>query len=48
MPEPHGALLGKVKAGDKDYEKMAGEAARTIPGYESSLTSGQLQLYLDA
>ena len=32
VPEPQGALLGAVKPGHEDYEKMAGEAARTIPG----------------
>lgn len=35
IPEPKGALLGKVKPGDKDYDRMAAEAARTIPGREN-------------
>ncbi|CAD7700914.1 unnamed protein product [Ostreobium quekettii] len=34
LPEPKNALLGAVKEGDPAYEKMAAEAARTIPGRE--------------
>lgn len=33
LPEPEGALLGKVKPGSDEYRRMAAEAARTIPGW---------------
>jgi formamidase len=32
LPEPKGALLGKLQKGSADWERVAGEAARTIPG----------------
>lgn len=34
LPEPKNALLGSVRAGDERFDKMAAEAARTIPGRE--------------
>ncbi|KAK9909380.1 hypothetical protein WJX75_001337 [Coccomyxa subellipsoidea] len=35
LPEPKGALLGKLQKGSADWERVAGEAARTIPGREN-------------
>jgi hypothetical protein len=32
LPEPKGALLGKVQPGTPEWERIAKEAARTIPG----------------
>ena len=32
LPTPNGALLGTVEKGTKEWERIAGEAARTIPG----------------
>jgi len=32
LPEPTGALLGKVPKDSADWKRIAGEAARTIPG----------------
>jgi formamidase len=32
LPEPKGALLGKVPKDSPDWERIAKEAARTIPG----------------
>lgn len=34
LPEPKGAFLGKLKRGDKGFDKVASEAARTVPGRE--------------
>lgn len=34
LPEPKGALLGKIKEGDEDFDRMAAEAVRTVPGRE--------------
>lgn len=35
LPEPKGACLGKVPAGSAEWEKIAAEAARTVPGREN-------------
>ncbi|KAG0589333.1 hypothetical protein M758_1G012900 [Ceratodon purpureus] len=35
LPETTGALLGKVEKGSKDWERIAAEACRTIPGREN-------------
>jgi hypothetical protein len=35
VPEPKGALLGALEKGSSDWERIAGEAARTIPGREN-------------
>jgi formamidase len=35
LPEAKGALLGKVESGTMDWERIAAEAARTIPGREN-------------
>lgn len=35
LPNPTGALLGKVEKGGKDWERIAAEACRTIPGREN-------------
>lgn len=40
LPEPKGAMLGKLghfvkKAGDETWDKVAAEAARTVPGREN-------------
>ncbi|EKX37494.1 hypothetical protein GUITHDRAFT_97244 [Guillardia theta CCMP2712] len=35
LPEPKGALLGGVPKGSPQWEKMASEAARTVPGREN-------------
>ena len=32
LPEPVGALLGSVPKDSADWKRIAGEAARTIPG----------------
>lgn len=32
LPEPKGACLGKVSTGTPDWERIAAEAARTVPG----------------
>ncbi len=32
VPEPEGALLGTVPKDSPDFQRIAGEAARTIPG----------------
>ena len=32
LPEPTGALLGKVPKDSANWKRIAGEAARTIPG----------------
>ena len=37
LPEPKGALLGQVTKDSKDWKRIAGEAARTIPGYVAIL-----------
>ncbi len=37
LPEPTGALLGKVAKDSEDWKRIAGEAARTIPGYDAIL-----------
>uniref|UniRef100_A0A7S1XAR8 Formamidase n=1 Tax=Compsopogon caeruleus TaxID=31354 RepID=A0A7S1XAR8_9RHOD len=34
LPNPDGALLGMIKPGDDSFERIALEAARTIPGRE--------------
>ncbi|OSX79755.1 hypothetical protein BU14_0071s0011 [Porphyra umbilicalis] len=34
LPEPAGALLGAIKADHPDHDRIAAEAARTIPGRE--------------
>lgn len=34
LPEPKGALLGSVKPDHSEYDRIASEAARTIPGRE--------------
>lgn len=35
LPQAKGALLGKVEKGTKDWERIAAEACRTIPGREN-------------
>lgn len=35
LPQTKGALLGKVDKGTKDWERIAAEACRTIPGREN-------------
>jgi formamidase len=35
LPEPKGALLGAIKAGSPDFDRIAAQAARTIPGREN-------------
>ncbi|KAF8059411.1 fmdA [Scenedesmus sp. PABB004] len=35
LPSPAGACLGKVKRGSAEWERIAGEAARTVPGREN-------------
>ncbi|KAG5528468.1 hypothetical protein RHGRI_029228 [Rhododendron griersonianum] len=35
LPSPKGCLLGKIKEGTSEWEKIAHEAARTIPGREN-------------
>lgn len=35
LPEPKGALLGDIPADSPQWSKVAGEAARTIPGREN-------------
>ncbi|CAL5369402.1 unnamed protein product [Camellia sinensis] len=35
LPTPKGCLLGKIQEGTTDWEKIANEAARTIPGREN-------------
>ncbi|KAJ4754610.1 hypothetical protein LUZ62_089015 [Rhynchospora pubera] len=35
MPTPKNCLLGKIKEGSPEWQKMANEAARTIPGREN-------------
>lgn len=35
LAEPKGALLGKVPAGTPDWDRIAAEAARTVPGREN-------------
>ncbi len=35
LPEPKGALLGAVSPDSPEWAKVAGEAARTIPGREN-------------
>ena len=37
LPEPKGALLGQVAKDSEDWKRIAGEAARTIPGYVAIL-----------
>ena len=37
LPEPKGALLGQVAKDSEDWKRIAGEAARTIPGYLTPL-----------
>ena len=32
VPEPEGALLGTIPKGSDEFKRVAGEAARTIPG----------------
>ena len=32
LPEPKSAMLGAIKKGTPEFDKMASEAARTIPG----------------
>ena len=39
LPEPTGALLGQVAKDSADWKRIAGEAARTIPGYDPILGS---------
>lgn len=34
LPEPKGALLGSIRSGDDEFDAIAAEAARTIPGRE--------------
>jgi formamidase len=34
LPEPNGAFLGKLKKGSKEFDRVASEAARTVPGRE--------------
>ena len=38
LPEPTGALLGKVPKDSADWKRIAGEAARTIPGRVTCMT----------
>lgn len=35
LPEPAGALLGAIRADHPDHDRIAAEAARTIPGREN-------------
>ncbi|KAF3327511.1 putative formamidase [Carex littledalei] len=35
LPTPKNCLLGKIKEGSSEWQKMANEAARTIPGREN-------------
>ncbi|KAI3841163.1 hypothetical protein MKW92_044169 [Papaver armeniacum] len=35
LPTPKGCILGKIKEGTPEWEKVASEAARTIPGREN-------------
>ena len=35
LPEPKNALLGKLDSSHPDFDRIAGEAARTIPGREN-------------
>ncbi|CAN1815204.1 fmdA [Linum perenne] len=35
LPTPKGCMLGKIKEGTAEWEKIAAEAARTIPGREN-------------
>jgi len=39
VPEPEGALLGAVPKGSPEFQRIAGEAARTIPGCSSPVGS---------
>ena len=35
LPQAKGACLGKVTPGSPEWEAIAGEAARTVPGREN-------------
>lgn len=35
VPEPKGALLGQITPDHKDFDRIAKDAARTIPGREN-------------
>lgn len=56
LPEPKGACLGKVATGTPDWERIAAEAARTVPGrgeqvadvHTAAATAASNRLYLAA